>query len=149
MMHFRANFSYASLPVYLPTILSRMGYFSINAQGLSAPPYSIAYLFAKITTFIAQLDTAEELGPHGNISCRKNWLLCPSHSPNGWREILRRLPGSCRRLLNHLQKFGVDSQYIPYPRLLILPIIAQGNKADLETCQTTKAATNVVEQSLS
>lgn len=30
-----------------------MGYSSINAQGLSAPPYFIAFLFALITTFIA------------------------------------------------------------------------------------------------
>ena len=30
-----------------------MGYSSINAQGLSAPPYFTAYLFANITTYIA------------------------------------------------------------------------------------------------
>lgn len=52
-MYFSVNVSYASLPVYLPTILARMGYSSINAQGLSAPPYFAAYLFANITTFIA------------------------------------------------------------------------------------------------
>jgi cyanate permease len=52
-MYFGANVSYASLPVYLPTILSAMGYSSINAQGLSAPPYFVAFLFALITTYIA------------------------------------------------------------------------------------------------
>ena len=52
-MYFGVNVSYASLPVYLPTILAKMGYSSINAQGLSAPPYFAAYLFANITTFIA------------------------------------------------------------------------------------------------
>lgn len=52
-MYFSANVSYASLPVYLPTILKNMGYGSINAQGLSAPPYFVAFLFALITTFIA------------------------------------------------------------------------------------------------
>ena len=52
-MYFSVNVSYASLPVYLPTILSKMGYSSINAQGLSAPPYFAAFLFANITTFIA------------------------------------------------------------------------------------------------
>lgn len=52
-MYFSVNVSYASLPVYLPTILAKMGYSSINAQGLSAPPYFAAYLFANITTFIA------------------------------------------------------------------------------------------------
>ena len=52
-MYFSVNVSYASLPVYLPTVLAEMGYSSINAQGLSAPPYFTAYLFANITTFIA------------------------------------------------------------------------------------------------
>ena len=52
-MYFSVNVSYASLPVYLPTILAKMGYSNINAQGLSAPPYFAAYLFANITTFIA------------------------------------------------------------------------------------------------
>jgi len=52
-MYFCANVSYASLPVYLPTILSAMGYSSINAQGLSAPPYFCAFLFALITTYVA------------------------------------------------------------------------------------------------
>ena len=53
LMYFSVNVSYASLPVYLPTILAKMGYSSINAQGLSTPPYFAAYLFANITTFIA------------------------------------------------------------------------------------------------
>ncbi|QKX60364.1 uncharacterized protein TRUGW13939_07509 [Talaromyces rugulosus] len=53
LMYFGANVSYASLPVYLPTILSAMGYSSINAQGFSAPPYFVAFLFALITTYIA------------------------------------------------------------------------------------------------
>ena len=52
-MYFSVNVSYASLPVYLPTILAKMGYSDINAQGLSAPPYFTAFLFANITTFIA------------------------------------------------------------------------------------------------
>ena len=52
-MYFSANVSYASLPVFLPTILANMGYSNINAQGLSAPPYFVAFLFANITTFLA------------------------------------------------------------------------------------------------
>ena len=52
-MYFGANVSYGSLPVYLPSILEAMNYSSINAQGLSAPPYFVAFLFALITTYIA------------------------------------------------------------------------------------------------
>ena len=52
-MYFSANVSYASLPVFLPTIINKMGYSSIDAQGLTAPPYFVAFLFANITTIIA------------------------------------------------------------------------------------------------
>lgn len=52
-MYFAANVSYSSLPAYLPTILKGMGYSSIHAQGLSAPPYFTAFLFALVTTWFA------------------------------------------------------------------------------------------------
>jgi MFS family permease len=53
LMYFSTNVSYASLPVYLPTVLAGMGYSSINAQGLSAPPYFSAFFCALATTWIA------------------------------------------------------------------------------------------------
>jgi cyanate permease len=53
LMYFAANVSYSSLPAYLPTILKDMGYSNINAQGLSAPPYFVAFLFALFTTWLA------------------------------------------------------------------------------------------------
>lgn len=53
LMYFCGNVTYSSLPVFLPTILEDMGYTAINAQGLSAPPSFAAFLFALITTWIA------------------------------------------------------------------------------------------------
>lgn len=44
LMYFSCNVSFSSLPVFLPTILSEMGFSSINAQGLSAPPYILSYI---------------------------------------------------------------------------------------------------------
>jgi hypothetical protein len=52
-MYFSCNVSFASLPVFLPTILTGMGYSSINAQGLTAPPYFLSFLFCIGTTYIA------------------------------------------------------------------------------------------------
>ncbi|CAG8970653.1 hypothetical protein HYALB_00003407 [Hymenoscyphus albidus] len=43
-MYFSGNVSYSSLPVFLPTILKAMGFTAINSQGLTAPPYFIAFL---------------------------------------------------------------------------------------------------------
>ncbi|KAI0882498.1 MFS general substrate transporter [Annulohypoxylon maeteangense] len=53
LMYFCGNVTYSSLPVFLPTILEDMGYTAIDAQGLSAPPSFAAFLFALITTWIA------------------------------------------------------------------------------------------------
>ncbi|KAI1805747.1 MFS general substrate transporter [Daldinia bambusicola] len=53
LMYFCGNVTYSSLPVFLPTILQDMGYTAINAQGLSAPPSFAAFMFALITTWVA------------------------------------------------------------------------------------------------
>ncbi|OTB04276.1 hypothetical protein M426DRAFT_320863 [Hypoxylon sp. CI-4A] len=53
IMYFCGNVTYSSLPVFLPTILEDMGYTAIDAQGLSAPPSFAAFLFAMITTWVA------------------------------------------------------------------------------------------------
>lgn len=47
------NVSYSSLPVFLPTILSEMGFGPINGQGLTAPPYFLSFLLTIATAFIA------------------------------------------------------------------------------------------------
>ncbi|KAJ5227420.1 uncharacterized protein N7469_007426 [Penicillium citrinum] len=43
MVHFCCNYSFAGLSNFLPTILETMGYNSINAQGLAAPPYLVSF----------------------------------------------------------------------------------------------------------
>lgn len=53
LMYFSCNVSYSSLPVFLPSILRDMGYTSINAQGLSAPPYFLSFLTSVFTPWIA------------------------------------------------------------------------------------------------
>jgi dipeptide/tripeptide permease len=52
-MYFSCNVSFSSLPVFLPTILSEMGFTRLTAQGLSAPPYFLAFLLVILTTYIA------------------------------------------------------------------------------------------------
>ncbi|KAF2639948.1 MFS general substrate transporter [Massarina eburnea CBS 473.64] len=53
LMYFSCNVSFASLPVFLPTILKEMGFSSINAQGLTAPPFFLSFLVTIITPYIA------------------------------------------------------------------------------------------------
>lgn len=43
-MYFSCNVSFASLPLFVPTIISQMGAFtSIQSNGLSAPPYLLCF----------------------------------------------------------------------------------------------------------
>lgn len=44
LIHFCCNYSFSGLSNFLPTILETMGYTSVNAQGLAAPPYFASFL---------------------------------------------------------------------------------------------------------
>ncbi|CAZ83153.1 unnamed protein product [Tuber melanosporum] len=52
-MYFFCNVSFSSLPVFLPTILKDMGYTSIHAQALSAPPYLFAFFLVLLSTYLS------------------------------------------------------------------------------------------------
>lgn len=52
-MYFSCNVSFSSLPVFLPSILTGMGFTSIHAQGLTAPPYFVSFVMCIVTTWIA------------------------------------------------------------------------------------------------
>lgn len=52
-MYFSCNVSFSSLPVFLPTILEGMGFSSISAQGLTAPPYFLAFLICIASCYVA------------------------------------------------------------------------------------------------
>lgn len=53
LMYFSCNVSFASLPVFLPTILEEMGFTGVVSQGLSAPPYFLSFLVTVATTWLA------------------------------------------------------------------------------------------------
>lgn len=52
-MYFSCNVSFASISVFLPTILKEMGFTAINAQGLTAPPFFASFLVTLSTPYIA------------------------------------------------------------------------------------------------
>lgn len=52
LMYFGINVSYASLPLFVPTIISEIGAFTtIQSQGLSSPPYILAFFTIIFSTF--------------------------------------------------------------------------------------------------
>jgi len=52
-MYFSGNVAFSSLPVFLPTILKEMGFSSVNAQGLTAPPFFLSFITVIVTCYIA------------------------------------------------------------------------------------------------
>ncbi|KAF1846583.1 uncharacterized protein K460DRAFT_377746 [Cucurbitaria berberidis CBS 394.84] len=51
LMFFSCNVAFSSMPVFLPTIIRDMGFQSITAQGLSAPPYLFAFVVVLATAY--------------------------------------------------------------------------------------------------
>lgn len=52
LMYFSCNVAFASLPVFLPAVLTGMGFTSVNAQGLTAPPYFLAFGVCILSTYV-------------------------------------------------------------------------------------------------
>ncbi|KAF2451336.1 MFS general substrate transporter [Karstenula rhodostoma CBS 690.94] len=52
-MFFSANVAFASLPVFLPTILHEMGHTALTAQALTAPPYLFAFVVVLLTAYLS------------------------------------------------------------------------------------------------
>lgn len=54
VMYFCYNVSFASLPLFVPTIISQMGKFTqIEANGLSAPPYLLCFFTILLITYLS------------------------------------------------------------------------------------------------
>lgn len=64
LIHFCCNYSFAGLSNFLPTIIRDMGYDSVNAQGLTAPPYLASFLCC-----VGAAILSDRLGKRGFIVC--------------------------------------------------------------------------------
>ncbi|KAH7115327.1 major facilitator superfamily domain-containing protein [Dendryphion nanum] len=60
LMYFSCNVAFSSISVFLPTILLEMGFSSVNAQGLTAPPFFLSFIVTILTPYIA--DRTEQRG---------------------------------------------------------------------------------------
>lgn len=52
-MFFSCNVAFGSIPVFLPTIVRDMGFESITAQALTAPPYLVAFIVVIATAYLS------------------------------------------------------------------------------------------------
>ncbi|KAJ5713612.1 uncharacterized protein N7483_010793 [Penicillium malachiteum] len=61
-MFFSCNVAFSSMPVFLPTIIKDMGFSSLHAQALSAPPYLIAFIVVLATAWAS--DSSRTRSPY-------------------------------------------------------------------------------------
>lgn len=53
LMFFCTNMAFASMPVFLPTIIRDMGHSVLTSQALSAPPYLVSFVVVILTAWIS------------------------------------------------------------------------------------------------
>lgn len=53
LMFFFSNMSFSSMPIFLPTILTHMGYSPLTSQALSAPPYLFSFVCVLLTAHLS------------------------------------------------------------------------------------------------
>ena len=96
-LHFCCNYSFAGLSNFLPMIVAEMGYDSVDAQGLTAPPYLGAFLSS---IFVAWL--SDRYGSRG-------WLLaiCASMATVGYALLATQTGTAVRYVAIWLTSCGI------------------------------------------
>ncbi|TVY87273.1 putative ABC transporter ATP-binding protein, partial [Lachnellula willkommii] len=89
-MFFLTNLAFASLPVFLPTIIHEMGHSPKIAQALSAPPYLLAFLAVLLTAHLSDKHRARSpfIIFHALLSALGYALICIS-GLCGWNNWIR------------------------------------------------------------
>lgn len=96
-LHFCCNYSFAGLSNFLPMIVNSMGYSSVDAQGLTAPPY--------LGAFIASIAVAFFVERFGN----RGWTLaaCASISTIGYALLATQTRTAVRYVAIWLTSCGI------------------------------------------
>ncbi|TVY13436.1 putative ABC transporter ATP-binding protein [Lachnellula arida] len=89
-MFFLTNLAFASLPIFLPTIIHEMGHSPKIAQALSAPPYLLAFLAVLLTAHLSDKHRARSpfIIFHALLSALGYALICIS-GLCGWNNWIR------------------------------------------------------------
>lgn len=96
-LHFCCNYSFSGLSNFLPTIVQQMGYSSVDAQGLTAPPYLGAFVTSILVAWIS-----DRYGSRG-------WLLagCAAVSVVGYALLATQTGTAVRYLAICLASCGI------------------------------------------
>jgi len=91
-MFFCANVAFASLPVFLPTIIEEMGHSALTSQALSAPPYLVAFGTVILTAFLSDRYRSRSTFMifHALLACTGYLIMTIAgalHASPAWRYI--------------------------------------------------------------
>lgn len=91
-MFFCANVAFASLPVFLPTIIKEMGHSALTSQALSAPPYLLAFGTVILTAFLSDRYRSRSTFVifHALLACSGYLIMTIAgvlHASPGWRYV--------------------------------------------------------------
>ena len=70
-MFFACNVAFSSMPVFLPTILSHMGFSRLAAQGLAAPPFLFSFVVVLVTAVLSDRLQSRSMPMlfHASLAC--------------------------------------------------------------------------------
>lgn len=96
-LHFSCNYSFAGLSNFLPMIIKEMGYGSVDAQGLTAPPYFGAFISSIIAAWLS-----DRFGKRG-------WILavCASFATVGYALLASQTGTAVRYVAIWLTSCGI------------------------------------------
>ncbi|KAJ2968434.1 hypothetical protein NQ176_g9182 [Zarea fungicola] len=110
------NMAYSSLPVFLPKIIHSMGYSSLSAQALSAPPYLFAFIVVLFTAHMSDRRSSRTLPIVFHALCSATGYLVlglaePLHLPI-WLRYLAVYPATVGffNVVTLIITWGINSQ---------------------------------------
>ncbi|KAL4893549.1 major facilitator superfamily domain-containing protein [Aspergillus ambiguus] len=147
-MFFSCNVAFSSMPVFLPTIIEEceltpqhsMGYSSLSAQALSAPPYLVAFTVVLLTACLSDRGRSRSpyLIAHALLASLAYLVIALAG------EYHSRLPETAHRLLRYLAVYPATSGF--FSAITLIMTWTMDNRVAKEGKGTSIAILNVIGQ---
>ncbi|KAF9889571.1 hypothetical protein FE257_007281 [Aspergillus nanangensis] len=139
-MFFSCNVAFSSMPVFLPTIIEDMGYSSLSAQALSAPPYLFAFIAVLVTAYISDRNRSRSpyLIAHALVSSAAYLIIALTGAYH------THLPEPAHRLIRYLSVYPATAGF--FSAITLIMTWTMDNRVATEGKGTSIAIMNVVGQ---
>ncbi|KAL5355720.1 putative MFS transporter [Aspergillus floccosus] len=139
-MFFSCNVAFSSMPVFLPTIIEDMGYSSLSAQALSAPPYLVAFIVVLVTAYASDRNRTRSpyLIAHALISSLAYLTIALTGKYH------THLPESVHRLIRYLSVYPATFGF--FSAITLIMTWSMDNRVAKEGKGTSIAILNIIGQ---